>query len=60
MWEDIFVKSRKYTGFLAKARDLAGLTGIDPGQLGSNLLDLDPTAADGGWVKQWRRIDQGR
>jgi hypothetical protein len=31
------VKSRKYRGFLAKARDLAGLTGIDLG-----WLDLDP------------------
>jgi hypothetical protein len=54
------VKSRKLRGFLAKARDLTVLTGIDPGRLGSDPLDLDPTAADGGWVKQWWRIDQGR
>jgi hypothetical protein len=32
------VKSKKLRGFLAKARDLVGLTGLDP-------LDLDPTAA---------------
>jgi hypothetical protein len=41
------VKSRNLRGFLAKARDLAGLTGIDPGRLGSNPLDLDPMAAGG-------------
>jgi hypothetical protein len=41
------VKSRKHRGFLAKARDLAGLTGIDPGQLDPHPLDLDPTAAGG-------------
>jgi hypothetical protein len=41
------VKSRKLRGFLAKARDLAGWTGIDPGWLDLDLLDLDPTAAGG-------------
>jgi hypothetical protein len=41
------VKSKKYRGFLAKARDLAGLTGIDPGRLDLDPLDLDPTAAGG-------------
>jgi hypothetical protein len=41
------VKSRKYRGFLAKARDLAGLTGIDPGRLDLDPLDLDPTTAGG-------------
>jgi hypothetical protein len=55
-----FCEIQKIKEFLAKARDLARLTGIDPGHLGSDPLDLDPTAADGGWVKQWRWIDQGR
>jgi hypothetical protein len=54
------VKSRKLRGFLAKVRDLAGLTGIDPGQLYLDPLDLDPTAAGGGRVTQRRRLDLER
>jgi hypothetical protein len=33
------VKTKKLRGFLAKLREQAGLTGIDPGR-----LDLDPDA----------------
>jgi hypothetical protein len=54
------VKSRKLRGFLARTRDLAGLTGIDPGRLDLDPLDLDPTAAGSGRVKQRRRLDLER
>jgi hypothetical protein len=45
------VKSGKLKGFHAKARNLTGLTDIDPGSAGSDPLDLDPTTTAGGRVK---------
>jgi hypothetical protein len=44
------VKSEKLRGFLAKMRDLTGLTGIDPGR-----LDLDTTAASGSILSGYGR-----
>jgi hypothetical protein len=45
------VKSEKLGGFSAKRQGPAGLTGIDPGWLDLDPLDLDPTAAGGCRVK---------
>jgi hypothetical protein len=54
------VKSRKHRGFSAKSLGPAGFDRLDPGRLDIDLLDLDPTAAGGGRVKQRRRFDHGR
>jgi hypothetical protein len=51
--EGYFVKFGKCRDFLAKTRDLVGLTGIDPGQLDLDPLDLDLTAAGGSILSDW-------
>jgi hypothetical protein len=41
------VNSRKLRGFSAKSRNHAGLTGVDPGWLDLDPLDLDLRVAHG-------------
>jgi hypothetical protein len=53
------VKSRKPREFSAKTRDLAKLTGIDPGRLDLDPLNLDPTAAGGCGLSSGGGLNQG-